>query len=90
MKQATQLPIPFEDLDPITRQEPSEVPGAADTHFLYFEGAELRALNALAAAAAKAKSAAKAIVPSLVLFAQAALFVSFGFALMFLTAIIGG
>ena len=90
MRQATQLPIPFEDLDPATRQEPSQAPCAAAPHFLYFEGAELRALEALAAAAAKAKHAAKALVPSLALFALAALFVSFGFALMFLAAIIGG
>lgn len=86
MKQATQLQIRFEDLDPIARQEPSEVPGAADIHFLRFEDAELRALNALAGAAAKAK----ALIPSLVLFAQAALFVSFGFVLMFFAALIGG
>lgn len=89
MKQATQLPIPFEDPESITRQKPSQVP-AADVHFLYFEGAELRALKALSAAAAKAKPAAKALIPSVILFAQATLFVSFGFALVFLASIIGG
>ena len=87
MKQATQLPIPFEDLDPVTRPEPSQVPGAADTHFLYFEGAELRALNALAAAVAKGATKADT---TLAFFAQAALFISFGFALVFIAVIIGG
>ncbi len=90
MKQATQLQIPFEDLDPAARPEPSQVPGAADTHFLYFEGAELRALNALAAAATKAKAAVKALIPSVILFAQAAACVAFGFGILFLSALIGG
>ena len=90
MKQATQLPIPFEDLDPATRQELPQAPGAADIHFLYFDGAELRALNALAGAAAKAAAKAKSLIPSLVLFAQAALCVSFGFAIMFIASVIGG
>ena len=90
MKQATQLPIPFADLDPATRPEPSQATGAADTHFLYFEGAELRALSALSQAAAKASSKAKALIPSIILFAQATLCVLFGFGLMFFAAIIGG
>ena len=90
MKQATQLTIPFADLDPVTRPEPSQATGAADTHFLYFEGAELRALSALSEAAAKASAKAKALIPSLALLAQATLILSSGFALMFLAAIIGG
>lgn len=90
MKQATQLPIPFEDIDPIVRQEPSEVPGAADIHFLHFDATELRALNALSGAVARAAAKAKALVPSIMLLAQAAGLVAFGFGIVFLAAIIGG
>lgn len=46
--------------------------------------------NHAAASLSKARATAAALIPSVILFAQAALCVSFGFALMFLAAIIGG
>ncbi len=81
MKQVIQLPIPFDDLEPITRPEPSQVPAAHVSECLY--SIELRAYGSVAALLRRSMS-------FLITCFQAALIVSFGFALMFLAAIIGG
>ena len=86
MRQAIQLPIPFDFEQQAEGVQPSAVPGAAGVHFLSFDAAELRALTTVR----KAAMTAKTLIPSLVLPAQAALFVSFSFALMFIAAVIGG
>ena len=83
MKQATQLPIPFDLDDGRADITPSTVRGAGKAHFLSFDDAELHALAAV-------RLAAKTVLPSLLLAAQAAAFVAFGFALMFFSAITGG
>lgn len=83
MKQATQLEI---DFGPEFRAPASVVPGAQKDRFLQFDRAELRALDAIT----KAASAAKAFVPTLLLFCGCAAAVAGGFALMFLAAIIQG
>lgn len=83
MKQATQLEI---DFGPELRTPASVVPGAEKVHFLQFDRAELRALDAISKASARLKS----LVPAMVLLAQAAAAVLGCFALMFLAAIIQG
>ncbi|MBR1503509.1 MAG: hypothetical protein IJ618_06475 [Prevotella sp.] len=86
MKQVTQLQIPFDDYE-IVSSEPlkPQAPAAAVSDFIYYS-LELPAYDSALRAAAVLKS----LIPSLALFALAALFVSFGFSLMFLAAIIGG
>lgn len=86
MKQAIQLPIPFEDFEQrstviVNHAEPSQAPAAPALDRL-----EHRAIAAGSSLAARAIR----LVPSLALIGQAALLVSFGFSLVFLAAIIGG
>lgn len=83
MKQTSQLEIPFPDDQSSAAVDPSTVPGASRVRFLSFDDAELRALQAVHRAVRK-------VSPSLLLAAQAALVTATGFALMFLSAIIGG
>ena len=83
MKQAIQLEIPFGGQ---ALPMPAPASGSSPVKSLSTDAAELRLLAAVRSAAALVRAAR----PSLVLFAQAAGLVAFGFSLVFISAIIGG
>lgn len=83
MKQAIQLEIRFDDQ---ALPMPTVATTQSPVQSLTTDAAELRVLAAVRRAVLKAQ----AFLPSLKLTAQAVACVAFGFALMFISAIIGG